>query len=263
MPDGTPTASSRGATSNGSIELAGAGTRAMKVYAGVTTREEVERCIALGASAIITNPEGMARYSEPPDVARMVADLRSFTDLPLWIQVPSGPVSAIVARAERIVANHRDVGVKIVADLDGIEAIARLRRDGIPCLATAVFSLGQAIAAASAGADGICPFVHRSLLEGRDPWRLLRDVRRAYDDGSVVTEIIAASLTTAWQVEEAARCGATAFAFRLPVYSEILQDTATRTLRDVFQEHWKRFPYENAGTIATAAAADVPARENR
>jgi len=230
----------------------------VKLYAGATTADDLQQCIALGASAIITNPEGMARFGGGTmTLAQITEALCGIADVPVWIQVHGPTAEAIVTRARTVTAVSPQVGVKIVANREGIRAVRLLRQQDVRAIATAVFSVGQAIAAAEAGAWGICPFVTRGLQGGQDAVQILADIVRAYEAGGVATHVIAASISEPWQVERAAVCGVHGVALRLPVLLRLIDHTLTRDVEAAFGTHWARIPGEDVTYLSAAPGAGL------
>ena len=93
------------------------------------------------------------------------------------------------------------VGFKIIADEKGFQAIAELKKQGINCIATTLFSVSQAAVAASVGAFGICPFVSRGLYIGLNMFEILSAIREGYDRLDAPPQIIAVSLKNLSDVE--------------------------------------------------------------
>lgn len=234
----------------------------MKLYAGATTLDDLRLCIDLGATAIITNPEGMCRFSANGEtLVQITKTLCRVADVPVWIQVHGPNAEAIAAKALTVAAVSPQVGVKIVSSREGLRAIRHLRRQGVRALATAVFSVGQAIAAAAAGAAGVCPFITRGLQGGQDAFQVLSDILRAFEAGDLSAEVVAASISEPWQVERAAICGAHAVALRLPVLLGLMDHRLTVEAEAMFGSYWARIPGEDVSYLHHGMTTADPSLE--
>src|SRR5678815_5587811 len=106
---------------------------------------------------------------------------------PVNAEVTSTTVAGIVEEGKRFAALGKNVHVKIPLNQEGLEACHALSQDGIPCTMTLVFSPGQAMLAAAAGAAWICPFVGRLddiSYDGMDLIRRVADIYRNDADWS-------------------------------------------------------------------------------
>lgn len=135
---------------------------------------------------------------------------------------------SLITAFQRRGVSHDRILIKLASTWEGIQAAARLQREGIDCNLTLVFSLAQARACADAGAFLISPFVGRitdwhskatgkSYAPEEDPGVL--SVRRIYDhykQSGVTTVVMGASFRTTGQIEALAGCD------RLTISPELL-----------------------------------------
>ncbi len=113
------------------------------------------------------------------------------------------------------------VGVKIPSTPEGMAAIRILSDEGIRCIATAMFTYGQAYMAAECGASAISPFIHRGIDSGIDMIQQLRDIRVLYDRMENPPMILAASIRNAEEAEIALKNGADSTAITFAVMQEL------------------------------------------
>jgi transaldolase len=164
----------------------------------------------------------------------------------------------IAAYAERGVARNR-VLIKLASTWEGIQAARILQKEGIDCNMTLLFSLGQAMAAADAGAFLISPFVGRILdwyvkNEGRkfepeeDPGvKSVRSIYAAYKTRGIKTVVMGASFRSAGEVEALAGCD------RLTISPALLEELS----KDMGTLP-RRLSPENPGPAPAIPAVDEP-----
>ena len=221
----------------------------MKIY-GAGSLDDVRRCTAMGATGILTNPQGFDQYYEGRMTLKEITEaLLEASDLPVFIQVHGESADAIVERAQKLHALADRVGFKIIADPKGFEAIERLQSEGIQCIATCLFTLPQAAVAAAVGAFGICPFVGRAREAGIDASELLGAIRAAYDRLQQSPEIIAVSLKTVADVDAALRAGADAVGMRWPLFERMMCHPLSEKAELLFAKNWARVKGEDVGYL--------------
>lgn len=155
--------------------------------------------------AVTTNPSLIAQTGRPGlDVLR---DLLAFWDRLIFYQVTAETVEGRIQQAREIFQIAPDqLSVKIPITLDNLPAVEQLATEGVNITVTAVASAAQAYLAAEAGARYVAPYVNRITRAGDDG---IATVRRMADIlvGSE-TEVLAASLKTVEEAEDAIIAGA-------------------------------------------------------
>jgi transaldolase len=114
----------------------------------------------------------------------------------------------MVKEGEALAALHKQIVVKIPMIKDGIKAIKYFTEKGIKTNCTLVFSPGQALLAAKAGATYMSPFIGRLDDVSTDGLKLIEDIRVIYDNYGYETEILAASVRHPMHIIECAKIGA-------------------------------------------------------
>src|SRR5204862_2603804 len=121
-------------------------------------------------------------------------------------EITKGPVSAevistdfkeIVEEGKKLAALHPNIVVKVPMIKEGVKAIKYFTDNGIKTNCTLVFSAGQAILAAKAGAKYVSPFVGRIDDSGWDGMELIGQISHIYQLQGFTTEILAASIRSA------------------------------------------------------------------
>ena len=200
----------------------------MKLFIDSADPAEIRQAISLGVAAGVTTNPTLILKSGITDLDGRVREIAALVPGPVNAEVTSTSVEGIVAGGRRFATLGKNVHVKIPLNHEGLVACRLLSQDGIPCTMTLVFSTGQAILAAAAGAAWICPFVGRLDDVSFDGTSLLRAIAAIYEaDKECSTRILAASVRTPVHVMEAALAGAHAATLPLSVVKQMMQHPLT------------------------------------
>ena len=123
-------------------------------------------------------------------------------------EVISTKFEGMIAEGQALAALHPNIVVKVPAIADGIRAIRWFTDNGIRTNCTLIFSPGQALLAAKAGASYVSPFVGRIDDISLDGLQLIEKIRVIYDNYDFGTEILAASVRHTMHIIECAEIGA-------------------------------------------------------
>lgn len=123
-------------------------------------------------------------------------------------EVLSTDFATIIEEGKVLAALHPNIVVKVPMIKDGIKAIKWFTDNGIKTNCTLVFSAGQAILAAKAGATYVSPFIGRIDDSGWDGIQLIRQIATIYEKQGFKTEILAASIRNANHIIACAEAGA-------------------------------------------------------
>ena len=192
-------------------------------------------------SGVTTNPTILSR--EGGDIVKHLHTIREIIgeDKELHIQVTETEFDKIVSEAKAIVkAFGKNTFVKIPATDVGLRATAALAKEGIKVTVTAVFSAGQALLAATAGAAYVAPYVSRLENICEDGIGVVAEIQQVLDCGDYDTVILAASFKTAREVLDVALAGAGAATVSADVLKKLLSHTSTDTSIAGFAADWKK-----------------------
>jgi transaldolase len=114
----------------------------------------------------------------------------------------------MIREGEELAELHQQIVVKVPMIRDGVKALKYFSDHGIRTNCTLVFSPGQALLAAKAGANYVSPFIGRLDDVSSDGLNLIAEIRQIYDNYSFETEILAASIRHTMHVIECAKLGA-------------------------------------------------------
>jgi len=157
-------------------------------------------------SGVTTNPTLMAK--EGKDVNETLLAITQMVDGPISGEVISVDAPGMIEEGVKIAALHPNMIVKIPMTEAGIQATKALTKKGIKTNVTLVFSLNQALLAASAGATFISPFVGRLDDMGTDGIALIENIRDMIDVYGFDSEIISASIRSPFHIEQSIAAGA-------------------------------------------------------
>ena len=123
-------------------------------------------------------------------------------------EVISTDFDGIIAEGKKLVTIHKNIVVKVPMIKEGIMAIKWFTQNGIRTNCTLVFSAGQAILAAKAGAAFVSPFIGRIDDSGWDGMELIHQLRQIFTIQGYQTEILAASIRNPNHIIKCAEAGA-------------------------------------------------------
>lgn len=159
---------------------------------------------------VTTNPSLMAKEGIKGEAAILqhYRDICALVDGDVSAEVFSTDFAGIVEEGKKLAGLHPNIVVKVPMIKEGIKAIKWFTDNGIRTNCTLVFSAGQAILAAKAGATYLSPFLGRIDDSNWDGIELIRQIRHIYDIQGFKTKILAASIRNALHIVRAAEAGA-------------------------------------------------------
>ena len=155
---------------------------------------------------VTTNPSLIAR--EGGDFIQSLYDICELVQGPVSAETVSQDAEGMVREGEALAALHENIVVKVPMIAEGIKAISHFTSKGIRTNCTLIFSPGQALIAAKAGASFVSPFIGRLDDISSDGMDLIEDIRNIFDNYDFGTEILAASVRGPMHVIECAKLGA-------------------------------------------------------
>lgn len=161
---------------------------------------------------VTTNPSLMAKegITGEKEVLKHYRDICDIVgeDCDVSAEVISTDFAGMVAEGEKLAALHENIVVKVPMIKDGVKAIAHFTKMGIRTNCTLVFSAGQALLAAKAGATYVSPFIGRVDDTSWDGMQLIKDISKVYGQAGFDTAILAASIRNSLHIVQAAKAGA-------------------------------------------------------
>jgi transaldolase len=184
----------------------------MKFFIDTANLDQIREAKDLGVlDGVTTNPSLMAKegISGTDRVMKHYVDICNIVeDGDVSAEVISTDFAGMIREGEELAALHENIVVKIPIIKDGVKALRYFSDKGIRTNCTLVFSAGQALLAAKAGASYVSPFVGRLDDISTDGIQLIEQIRLIYDNYGYDTEILAASVRHPMHIIQCAEIGA-------------------------------------------------------
>jgi transaldolase len=183
----------------------------MKFFIDTANLDQIREANALGIlDGVTTNPSLMAKEGirGTEAIEHHYKTICELVDGDVSAEVLSTDFDGMVAEGKRLATLHSNIVVKVPMIKDGIKAIKWFSSNGIRTNCTLVFSAGQAILAAKAGASYVSPFIGRIDDSNWDGMELISQLSHIYSVQNFRTEILAASIRSALHIVKAAEAGA-------------------------------------------------------
>ena len=183
----------------------------MKFFIDTANLDQIREANALGIlDGVTTNPSLMAKEGirGTEAIEHHYKTICELVDGDVSAEVLSTDFDGMVAEGKRLASLHSNIVVKVPMIKDGIKAIKWFSSNGIRTNCTLVFSAGQAILAAKAGASYVSPFIGRIDDSNWDGMELISQLSHIYSVQNFRTEILAASIRSALHLVKAAEAGA-------------------------------------------------------
>jgi transaldolase len=183
----------------------------MKFFIDTANLAQIKEANELGIlDGVTTNPSLMAKEGIKGEEAVMnhYKTICEMVDGDISAEVISTEFNAILEEGKKLAAIHPNIVVKVPMIKDGVKAIKWFSDNGIRTNCTLVFSAGQAILAAKAGATYLSPFIGRLDDSNWDGIELISQIRHIYSIQGFKTEILAASIRNALHIVKCAEAGA-------------------------------------------------------
>ena len=183
----------------------------MKFFIDTANLDQIREAQDLGIiDGVTTNPslmakEGISGESAILDHYKAICEI---VDGDVSAEVISTDFGGMVREGEILADLHPQIVVKVPMIKEGLKAITYFSQNGIRTNCTLIFSVGQALLAAKAGATYVSPFIGRLDDISTDGLRLIEDIRNIYDNYDFETEILAASVRHPMHIVECAQIGA-------------------------------------------------------
>ena len=183
----------------------------MKFFIDTANLDQIKEAQDLGVlDGVTTNPSLMAKegITGGDNILKHYIDICEVVDGDVSAEVISVDFEGMIKEGEELASLHSQIVVKIPMIKDGIKALKYFSDKNIKTNCTLVFSAGQALLAAKAGATYVSPFIGRLDDISSDGLGLIDEIRLIYDNYSFETEILAASIRHTMHVVDCAKLGA-------------------------------------------------------
>lgn len=183
----------------------------MKFFIDTANLAQIKEANELGIlDGVTTNPSLMAKegIKGTDAINAHYKTICEIVDGDISAEVLSTDFKSIVEEGKKLAAIHPNIIVKVPMIKEGVKAIKWFTDNGIKTNCTLIFSAGQAILAAKAGAKYVSPFIGRIDDSGWDGIELISQIAHIYSVQGFETEILAASIRSALHIVKCAEAGA-------------------------------------------------------
>ena len=183
----------------------------MKFFIDTANLEQIKEAQDLGIlDGVTTNPSLMAKegITGQDNILKHYVAICDIVTGDVSAEVIATDFEGMVKEGEALAALHSQIVVKVPMIKEGIKAIKYFSDKGIKTNCTLVFSVGQALLAAKAGATYVSPFIGRLDDIATDGLNLIAEIRQVYDNYAFETQILAASVRHTMHVIDCAKIGA-------------------------------------------------------
>jgi transaldolase len=222
----------------------------MKFFIDTANLAQIKEANELGIlDGVTTNPSLMAKEGVKGEGAVMQHYLTicELVDGDVSAEVLSTDLDDIIEEGKKLAAIHPNIVVKVPMIRDGVKALKWFSDNGIKTNCTLVFSAGQAILAAKAGANYVSPFIGRIDDSNWDGVELIGQISHIYNMQGYETEILAASIRSALHIVKCAEAGADVVTSPLEPILGLLKHPLTDLGLAKFLEDAKKMRAELAG----------------
>lgn len=213
----------------------------MKLFIDTANVDEIRMANEMGViCGVTTNPSLIAKEGRVfEDVVR---EITSIIDGPISAEVISLDSEGMIREAVELAKIHKNIVIKIPMTSEGLKAVKVLNREGIKTNVTLIFSAGQALLAAKAGASYVSPFAGRLDDVGNDGMNLIKEIVTIFKNYEIDTEIIAASIRHPMHVIEAAKLGCHIATVPYKVIMQLTKHPLTDKGIEQFLKDWETVP---------------------
>lgn len=182
----------------------------MKFFIDTANLSDIADAEALGVlDGVTTNPSLMAKegITGAENILAHYTKICNLVSGDVSAEVIATDLDGMIKEGEALAALHPQIVVKLPMIADGVKACKYFSDKGVKTNVTLVFSAGQALLAAKAGATYVSPFIGRLDDISTDGLTLIEEIRMIYDNYGFQTQILAASVRHTMHVINCAKIG--------------------------------------------------------
>ena len=183
----------------------------MNFFIDTANLDQIKEAQSLGIlDGVTTNPSLMAKegIKGKKNITKHYKDICNIVSGDVSAEVISVDYKGIIKEGEALANLHKQIVIKVPMIEEGIKAIRYFSDKGLKTNCTLVFSAGQALLAAKAGATYVSPFIGRLDDISTDGLNLIGEIRDIYDNYGFKTQILAASIRHTMHIIDCAKLGA-------------------------------------------------------
>tara|TARA_R110002049_G_scaffold309289_2_gene520254 strand:- start:37112 stop:37765 length:654 start_codon:yes stop_codon:yes gene_type:complete len=215
----------------------------MKFFIDTANLAQIKEAQDLGVlDGVTTNPSLMAKegITGHDNIMKHYVAICNIVEGDVSAEVISTDFEGMIREGEALAELHEQIVVKLPMIKDGVKACKYFSERGIKTNVTLVFSVGQALLAAKAGATYVSPFIGRLDDISTDGLNLISDIRHIYDNYEFETQILAASVRHTMHVIDCAKLGADVMTGPLSAIEGLLKHPLTDSGLAKFLEDYNK-----------------------
>lgn len=213
----------------------------MKFFLDTASLKDISWATQVGLiDGITTNPSLLAKQAGDLDPRDVLKEICSLVEGPVSAEVVAIDTEGMTKEGKALAKIADNIVVKIPMLEDGMVAVRRLTAEGIRTNVTLCFSSVQCLIAAKAGATYVSPFIGRLDDVGQEGMDVIREARQIFDNYTIATQILAASMRHPRHVVEAAMIGADVATLPPEVLRKMLLHPLTDRGLDQFLSDWSK-----------------------
>ena len=202
----------------------------MRFFIDTANLDNIKEAQSLGIlNGVTTNPSLMAKegIKGKDNILEHYKTICEIVDGDVSAEVISTDFEGMIREGQELAILNPQIVVKIPMIKEGIKAIRYFSDKGIKTNCTLVFSLGQALIAAQAGATYVSPFIGRLDDNGQDGIQIVKSIVDMFEKQNYQTKVLAASIRNKNHIEECAKIGAHVVTAPLSAIKELITHTLT------------------------------------
>lgn len=202
----------------------------MRFFIDTANLDNIKEAQSLGIlNGVTTNPSLMAKegIKGKDNILEHYKTICEIVDGDVSAEVISTDFEGMIKEGQELAVLNPQIVVKIPMIEEGIKAIRYFSDKGIKTNCTLVFSLGQALIAAQAGATYVSPFIGRLDDNGQDGIQIVKSIVDMFEKQNYQTKVLAASIRNKNHIEECAKIGAHVVTAPLSAIKELIPHTLT------------------------------------
>lgn len=213
----------------------------MKFFLDTASLKDISWAVQAGLiDGITTNPSLLSKQAGDLDPRDVLKEICSLVEGPVSAEVVAVDTDGMLKEGRSLAKIADNIVVKIPMLEAGMVAVRRFASEGIRTNVTLCFSSVQCLVAAKAGATYVSPFIGRIDDVGQEGMDVIREARQMFDNYSIATQILAASIRHPRHVVEAAMIGADVATLPPDVLKKLLQHPLTDRGLEQFLADWNK-----------------------
>jgi transaldolase len=215
----------------------------MKFFIDTANLTQIKEAQTLGIlNGVTTNPSLMAKegITGTENIKNHYKAICDIVEGDVSAEVIGTTYEEMIEEGNELAALHPQIVVKLPMIKDGVKACKYFSDNGIKTNVTLVFSVGQALLAAKAGATYVSPFIGRLDDISTDGLHLISEIRKVYDNYNFQTEILAASVRHTMHINNCAKIGADVMTGPLSAIEGLLKHPLTDIGLEKFLADYKK-----------------------